>query len=135
MRIIVCIDDNCGMMFNKRRVSSDKAVTDRIIDLLKDDVLYLNEYSAKLFADKTDKLKICDNFLSEAGDNDYCFVENVDITEHISDISQVIIYNWNRKYPSDLKFPKEAAVSGFKCVSVAEFSGNSHEKITEEVYE
>ncbi len=135
MRIIVCIDDNCGMMFNKRRVSSDKAVTDRIIDLLKDDVLYLNEYSAKLFADKTDKLKICDNFLSEAGDNDYCFVENVDITEHISAVSQVTIYYWNRKYPSDFKFPKNAAVSGLKCVSVTEFSGNSHEKITEEIYE
>ena len=135
MRIIVCIDDNGGMMFNNRRVSSDKAVTDRIIDLLKDNNLYLNQYSAKLFADKTDNLKISDDFLSKAGENDYCFVENVDITEYISDISQVIIYNWNRKYPSDLKFPKEAAISGFKCVSVSEFGGNSHEKITEEVYE
>ncbi|MBQ2000944.1 MAG: ribonuclease Z [Clostridia bacterium] len=135
MRIIVCIDDNGGMMFNNRRVSSDKAVTDRIIDLLKGNSLYLNEYSAKLFLEKTDNLKISDDFLSEAGDNDYCFVENVDITEHISDIGQVIIYYWNRKYPSDFKFPKNAAVSGLKCVSVTEFSGNSHEKITEEVYE
>ena len=128
MRIIVCIDDNGGMMFNNRRVSSDKVVTERIIDLLKDN-------SAKLFADKTDNLKISNDFLSKAGDNDYCLVENVDITEHISDIGQVIIYYWNRKYPSDFKFPKNAAVSGLKCVSVTEFSGNSHEKITEEVYE
>ncbi len=135
MRIIVCIDDNGGMMFNNRRVSSDKVVTERIIDLLKDNNLYLNQYSAKLFADKTDNLKISDDFLSKAGENDYCLVENVDITEYISDISQVIIYYWNRKYPSDLKFPKEAAISGFKCVSVSEFGGNSHEKITEEVYE
>lgn len=135
MRIIVCIDDNGGMMFNNRRVSSDKVVTERIIDLLKDNNLYLNQYSAKLFADKTDNLKISDDFLSKAGDNDYCLVENVDITEHISDIGQVIIYYWNRKYPSDFKFPKNAAVSGLKCVSVTEFSGNSHEKITEEVYE
>ncbi len=135
MRIIACIDDNGGMLFNKRRISSDKAVLERIIDLLGDNMLYLNEYSAKLFADKIDKLKVSDGFLNEAGENDYCFVENVDVTEHIRAANQVIIYNWNRQYPSDFKFPKDIVLNGKMCISTTEFTGNSHETITEEIYE
>ncbi len=135
MNLIVCIDDNGGMLFNKRRVSSDRAVCDRIIDLLGDNTLCLNEYSAKQFDDKTANLKISDNFLNEAGDNDYCFVENVDMTDYLSSFNRIIIYNWNRRYPSDFKFPKGIAVTDRICVSCAEFVGNSHEKITEEIYE
>lgn len=35
MNVIVCVDDNNGMLFNKRRQSRDKAVIDKIINITK----------------------------------------------------------------------------------------------------
>ncbi len=36
MNVIVCLDDNNGMMFNKRRQSQDKILRDSIKELVKD---------------------------------------------------------------------------------------------------
>ena len=51
------------------------------------------------------------------------------------DISRLIIYNWNRRYPFDRQLDISPAKMGFKLVSVTEFEGSSHEKITKEIYE
>ena len=45
----------------------------------------------------------------------------------------VYLYKWNRKYPSDVKFPKDM-LNDFKLEGSTDFEGNSHEKITEERY-
>lgn len=134
MRLIACIDENCGLMFNNRRVSSDVAVVDRIIKIVGDDKILVNNYSAPLFKGKVDNIIVDDNFLQKAKKYDYCFVENSDITQSLVGVNELILYYWNRKYPSDFKFPKEAAIKGKKLISTWEFVGNSHEKITEEVY-
>ena len=134
MKLIACIDENCGLMFNKRRVSSDVAVIDRITEIVGDGKILVNSYSAPLFIGKADNIVVDDDFLIKAETEDYCFVENADITEHLVGVTELILYHWNRKYPSDFKFPKEAAIKGKKLISTSEFSGNSHEKITEEVY-
>ena len=46
----------------------------------------------------------------------------------------LILYRWNRRYPSDLTFRIPLSEHGWKLETVTEFSGFSHEKITEEVY-
>ena len=133
MNIIVCVDDRWGMAFNGRRVSSDKRVTERITALADGGKLRMNSYSAKIFDETTDVF-ISDEFLSEAEVGDFCFVENVDISEYLNSVKEVIVYRWNRRYPSDLKFPEEELFSKMKLVSSVEFEGNSHDKITEERY-
>ena len=45
MIAIVCIDDNGGMMFNNRRQSRDKLLTEKIIDISKESKLWICEYS------------------------------------------------------------------------------------------
>ena len=135
MKIIICIEKDNGLMFNNRRVSSDSVVIDRIIKMLGDGKLFLNEYSARLFLGKTDMLNIDEDFLNKAENDDYCFVENTDILNHLHECNQFIVYQWNRKYPSDFKFPREEALKNRKSVSVIDFVGNSHEKITEEIWE
>ncbi len=133
MKLIACIDENCGLMFNKRRVSSDVAVIDRITEIVGDGKILVNSYSAPLFIGKTNVI-VDDDFLLKASKADYCFIENSDVTKSLFGVTGLILYHWNRKYPSDFKFPKEAAVKGKRLISISEFSGNSHEKITEEVY-
>ncbi|MDO4618530.1 MAG: ribonuclease Z [Clostridia bacterium] len=135
MKIIACIEERNGMSFNLRRVSSDKKVIERIWKLLKGGSLWLSEYSAPLFKDTALQLKTDSAFLSKAQYEDYCFVENTDVTPYIAKCSGLILFKWNKKYPSDLKFPTESVVSGKIMKFSEEFSGTSHDKITMEVYE
>ena len=60
-----------------------------------------------------------------------CFSQiNKDSAEKIEG---VIIYRWNRKYPSDFNFPI-GFLENMRLVSTENFVGNSHPEITEEIY-
>ena len=130
MNIIVCLDDKNGMLFNKRRQSSDIRLIDRIMEITSAATLLTNSYSAKQFSDN---IIINENFLNIAKAGEYCFVENCDIKDYKEKIEKIIIYRWNRVYPADMFFPIEI-LEGLKLASTYEFKGNSHEKITEEIY-
>ena len=134
MRLIVALDDNNGMLFNHRRQSSDKAVRDRIKELIKGEVLYLNPYSAGQFKDADIRLFIDDDFLYKAGKGEYCFVEDQSLSDVKEDIEEFVIFRWNRKYPSDLVLDVLPGDHGMACVSMEEFAGNSHKKITMEIW-
>ena len=104
MIAIVTIDDNNGMMFNKRRQSKDIRLIERILDIAGTNRIWVSEYSSQLFDTSKDNI-IVDNSYTEAQAQDYCFVENVDINELRDNISKIYVYKWNRKYPSDVTFP------------------------------
>ena len=129
MKIAVCIEKSGGMLFNNRRVSRDSVVQQKLLELVGEASICTNEYSAKLFEDSS-KLKISNDFLSVAADEDICFIENVDVP--IDEASEVYLFQWNRDYPAD--FFLELDLSRWKLKSKCDFSGNSHPKITNEVY-
>ena len=129
MKLIVCLDDNNGMMFNKRRQSRDKILIENVLELCKGEKLYTSEYSAKLFPENS--VEICEN---PAETNvGYCFAENFTVNEEY--VEEIIVYKWNRVYPADMSLDIDFSAEGFNSVSVCEFEGSSHEKITKEVYE
>ena len=67
MKIIVCVDDNNGMMFNKRRQSRDRVLIQDIIANLDGSNLLIAPYSEKLFEDSDiDAFFISDFILDEA---------------------------------------------------------------------
>ena len=109
MQVIVCVDDNGGMMFNKRRQSRDRV---------------LCEY---------DRIVVSENYLEEASGEDFCFVEKEPLKAFENEIKKLIIFKWNRVYPADqyLDIDPEKMTK----VQEEEFVGFSHEKITMEVYE
>ena len=127
MILIVCLDDNNGMMFNHRRQSRDRVLVERIRKQTSDGVLWMNEYSARLFGEG---VLVDADFLDKAADGEYCFVENVE--PKTDNMEKLIIYRWNREYPADMYFT--ADMSGMELESVYEFEGSSHECITEEIY-
>lgn len=131
MKIIVCLDDGNGMLFNKRRQSSDAELCKRIIEKAENRPVFMNNYSSKLF--DGGNIIVDDNFLNVAQKGDYCFVENTDIMPNFEKTEQIIIYRWNRKYPSDVKFSINL-LEKFKLISSENFKGNSHPEITEEIY-
>lgn len=134
MKLIVCLDDANGMAFNHRRQSKDSVMRDRMIDLVKQNILRMNGYSEKQFSVKPSKIYVGDDFLQSAGVNDYCFAETDDVTPYIAQTSEVVIFRWNRRYPADLYFPMDVLTDGFQKIGVSEFVGSSHERITQEVY-
>lgn len=132
MIVIICIDEQNGMLFNKRRQSRDVVLIEDIIKTVGDKRLLIDSFSESLFADY-DNVYIAENMLEEATNGDYCFVENEDVSAYINKIEKLIIYKWNRLYPSDFKF-NETLLDSFHMESTVDFKGNSHEKITKEVY-
>ena len=123
MKLIVCLDDNNGMMFNNRRQSRDKILIENVLEFCKGEKLYTNEYSAKLFPENA--VEICEN-----PENGYCFAENFTVDEN--DIEEIIVYKWNRVYPADVQFNID--LKKWNLAETFDFAGSSHEKITRERY-
>ena len=130
MKVIVCIDDDCGMMFNNRRQSRDRGLVEDVIKMTDGENLYIDAYSELLFADFAGKYTVDADMLKNAGESDYCFVENKSLGEHLDSIDEIIIYRWNRRYPSDVKLDVVPEKCGFELRETVEFAGYSHEKIT-----
>lgn len=134
MNIIICIDDNNGMLFGDRRQSRDVALCERVLEVSRGSILRMNKYSYELFENlSAANIKVNDSFLKRAKKGDFCFIENQSLAEVIKDIEKVIVYRWNRSYPSDVKFDT-TILDSKTLLNTTDFIGNSHEKITEEVY-
>lgn len=133
MIAIVCVDDNNGMIFNNRRQSRDKTLNERIIEMADGQPIWMSTYSFKLFEDfNCTNINADDEFLSKAAPGEYCFVEKEDLTPYGDKIEKLILFRWNRDYPYDKTF--DIALQTWKQEMTDEFPGNSHEKITMEVY-
>lgn len=164
MTVIVTLDDGGGMMFNRRRQSQDRIVRDKILELASGSRLLMNAYTYKQFQDAQAsgtvgemskpvdgtpetsetvggtpesigvRIASDENFLENASADDFCFVEGADVSPYLDRIGRVIVFRWNRAYPSDVRFPVDLTAPPWKLVRTDEFPGFSHEKITEEIY-
>ena len=132
MTAIVCIEDRGGILFNSRRVGRDYEVRR---DIARDfDKVYMTEYSRSLFSDVELDAAVRVSPLSEGVRGDVCFIESGEIKDNLENISRIVLYRWNRRYPSDVKLGFEPADAGFRLVSTTDFVGQAHERITKEVY-
>ena len=126
MKLIICLDDKNGMLFNKRRQSRDKILIENMLELCKGEKLYTNKYSSTLFPENS--VAICDDF--NTLENDFVFAENFSVDE--DRIQEIIVYKWNKVYPADTFF--NISFDSWNLVEVIDFEGSSHEKITRERY-
>lgn len=141
MILIVCVDDRMGMAFNHRRQSKDRILRERLLQNAAGTPLWMNSYSAGQFeeneihTDTADSLIYADDsFMEKAGPGEYCFAETTDILPFEKRVEKLILYRWNRRYPADLYFTIPLEDHGWRLIHTEDFSGHSHEKITEEIY-
>lgn len=144
MKVIVCVDDGNGMLFNKRRQSQDRVLRDDVQKMTAGQKMWMNAYSARQFQEgsqtgenvtgvsETAALIVAEDFLRQAGENDFCFVENEKLLPYSDRITEVVVYRWNRSYPGD--FHLDLDLKQWRLVQTTEFAGYSHEKITKEIY-
>lgn len=131
MEIIICLDDNNGMLFNNRRQSRDSKVLLDIKNNLEGS-LTIFPFSEKLIKGSEIPYEMLSYPVSG---NAVVFIEDRGINEFLPAVHKITVYRWNRVYPADMSLDIDFSAEGFKSVSVCEFEGSSHEKITKEVYE
>ena len=131
MYYIFCIDERGGRMFLKRRQSSDRILRERVLALTKEHTLWMSTYSAGQFTEGGTFL-VDDDYTKKAGEHDYCFVEDGEFD--LSKCKGVVLYNWNRHYPTDVTWDIDLTAHGFVLVSQTDFAGSSHDTITETIY-
>ena len=128
MTLYICLDDRSGLKFNNRRQSRDSAVLEDIRRLMTGNLL-IDSFSEKLIREAG-----IPYVLPPETAEDF-FVEDIPSDEILGKTSKLVIYRWNRHYPSDVRWEPDLAGMGFILTETTEFAGTSHEKITREVYE
>lgn len=131
MIIIACVDDNLGLLFNNRRQSRDGILIKDILDFIGNKILWINTYSKQLFPEQ-ENIIVSENFIDEANEGDFCFIEDIDVKKYVDKIEKIILYFWNREYPADRKF--DINLDDWILTHEKDFEGSSHEKITQKIY-
>lgn len=129
----VCIGEGGGMLFNRRRVSRDKAQQADLLAFCGAGRLWMNAYSAGLFADASDRITVDEDFLRKALPGEVCFVEDQPLAPVADRVEAVVLYRWNRAYPADVRLDLD--LSDFVLTERMEFPGTSHEAVTREIYQ
>ncbi len=141
MKIITCLDKNNGMSFHGKRQSRDEVVIKDIVNFISENnyKLIMNENSYRLFLKYNSEINdmksnfICYKDSEELYDDvDYCFVETFNIEKIKDEIKELIIYRWDKVYPSTIKF--DVSCTTLDLFKADEIIGRSHEKIIREVY-
>ena len=127
MTLYICLDDRNGLQFNHRRQSRDSAVLEDIRSQLTGN-LCIEPFSEKLIREAE-----IPYVLPPETAEDY-FAEDIPAQEVLEKTSKMVIYRWNRHYPSDIRWEPDLESLGFSLLETTEFPGTSHEKITREVY-
>lgn len=132
MNVIVMLSNDNGMMFNERRQSQDSTLRQDVLNDSSGTTLWMNSYSKKQFTEEANNIIVDEKFLQKAQNGEYCFVENQELAPIADSIENLIVYRWNRDYPSDMTFDLD--ISSWVLISTIDFTGTSHEKITKEVW-
>ncbi len=133
MNIVVCLDDKDGMLFHNRRQSKDRCVCSHLLKYAEGSRLWMNAYSAAQFSQLPQTVNVAEDYLACAKAQDICFVEDAGWEAFAENIETIIVYRWNRVYPADVRFPAEM-LNCRQLTHKEEFSGYSHDIITQEIY-
>ncbi|MGN0194573.1 MAG: hypothetical protein ACI39G_05635 [Pseudoramibacter sp.] len=132
------LDMKNGMAFNRRRQTQDRAVIQRLLAQFPGKCFWGDEKTKALF-DGFDAahFKADPDFLNKAAAGDVAvaeFVSSDQLKAVDRKIEQLVIYRWDKVYPADLVCTYPLAKAGWNLTKQTEFTGHSHDKITEEVY-
>ena len=121
--VIIALEDRDGLSRCGKRLSKDRVM---LSDIKREfSHIFASEYTAALFPEPGYVSPIPPVLPDDA----VLFLELEDIPDNAEDL---IVYRWNRRYPSDRKYTP--ADNGWELVSTEDFAGYSHPKITKERY-
>ncbi len=130
MKLILCVDDRFGMMFNNRRQTQDGVLREYLLELAGSSGIWTSVYTAKQFKTDTYPITVSDD-LSQTPVGCYCFIEDGEVPTN--DVEEILLVKWNRTYPADKYFDR-CQLDMFELYRNEEIIGSSHDKITLEFY-
>ena len=93
----------------------------------------MSNYSAKLFANYEGlNITADDAFFELAASDDHVFAETAIPRDYSDKITKLVVFKWNKVYPSDTKL--DLSFADYTPAETIEFKGTSHDKITCEVW-
>ena len=152
---IVCLDQEDGLLFNGRRQSRDRVVTEKILSMTKGNPLWMSAYSRRIFPEDA-PVCVAEDLMGklaepaesarkaaeqaeaaqkeswqQPGKASFCLIEEAVDLENEA-IDEWLVFRWKRVYPADvfLKFPAD----GWEKELIETFAGYSHEEIDLERY-
>lgn len=132
MKLFICVDDEGGMTFMGRRVSRDRIVVEDVA-AASGEALTVFPFSERLFKDAgySPRIVPCGTDVADSG---CLFLEDRSPKSMLDRVDTLVIYRWNRLYPSDKKIDFCPLEEGFSLIQTVDMTGKSHEKITKEIY-
>ena len=126
------LDDKNAVTFAGKRQSKDIKVAQKMCEFMSGTPLAIKAKSANFFEGVDIPLVTVDNFVDCREDTPTAFCEEIPSQEVLDNALVLIVFRWNRNYPSLTN--ERLNLDGYSKTFVEEFAGNSHEKITVEVY-
>lgn len=118
------------MMFNDRRQSQDRGLREYIAEMTKGEKVYMNAYTENLYEEIENPI-VSEDFLQKAGKGEPCIVENLPLSPVKDQIEEIVIFRWNKVYPSDQVL--DVDLEEWKLVEEEQIEGSTHE-ITKQIY-
>lgn len=129
MKAIITLDNKYGYSLFGKRLSWDREIEKNVFEnLAEDESLFVSPYTMKSFSEPSQS-RLISPIPDDREKDITAFFEVDDIP---STLDELIVYRWNRNYPSDKKY--NPYLHGWKRLSSEDFPGHSHNKITREVY-
>ena len=130
MELIICTDERGGMAFNKRRISKDTEIINRVEQIAKGNDIYILPRSESLFEEYgITNYVVCDD-IQVPKEAHILFLEFSDLKFERPEV--IYHFNFNRHYPSDVR--TDITFRNYDLLSQEDFAGSSHENITLSVY-
>ncbi len=131
----LCLDEAFGMCFNGRLQSTDRNVSARMLALCEPHTLWYRPAAARAFDDlSAENLCVDDAPFKKAAPKDGIFFDAPPDEQALAQLDELVIFWWHRRYPADGHFHLDLGALGFQLAETQEYSGHSHEKITEQRY-
>jgi hypothetical protein len=130
MTLIVCLDQNDGILFNNRRQTLDFELL-KIVEKSFSDI-HISDFSQKYFSNI--RCTVSENPFLSAVDNSAVFHECGEALPYLDKIDKIVIYRWAKVYPADTYFDICPTESGFKLSGKIKFSTEVHKDIIKEIY-
>lgn len=134
MKLIVCLDDRNGILFNGRRQSRDRAVCQDILTFSGNAEVWMRQETKKLFSEDFERIRCFDELPINIPEDTYLFLELEPPDWILALADTLIVYRWNRVYPADVRFSIGLPDSQWKLADAYDFPGYSHRRLTREVY-
>lgn len=137
MTLIITVDECFGLAFGGRRQSRDRELTRDAVRLACGRRIIAKEYSRPLFEEAGEDTKnviFADEPTRVAEKDDVVLLELGVSAEDLFGADELVVYNWNRRYPATSRLDTELVERDFIPVKTLEFKGNSHEKLTRVEY-